>query len=269
MTTYLITCETLPPPPLLLFSQYRQKYQLVPSILTLYFLSVCDSTLDDKLIQYNLFFKNKQNPLYYLYSPLIQNSEYIIKKIHQISRQLSSAIIWLYSSYFPVVSPAIEQNLAFSLWITLFIKKLSLLHLHMYRYRIVGYLADAGRITGLKNSKMMTFVTYFMVNSIPGIIADVTLSLAPVTYFMVNSIPGIIAGVTLPLSYDICLPPFYLYLYCGEFNTWYYCQRDSVAYRVVPVTNFMVSIPGIIAGVTLPLSYDIYLPLLFLLLMLR
>ncbi len=43
-----------------------------------------------------------------------------------------------------------------------------------------------------------------MVNSIPGIIADVTLSLAPVTYFIVNSIPGIIAGVTLPLSYDIC-----------------------------------------------------------------
>jgi hypothetical protein len=79
----------------------------------------------------------------------------------------------------------------------------------------------------------------------------------PVTYFMV-SIPGIIAGVTLPLSYDICLPLLFLllmlnstlelllarlclllvtfayrrcscYLFYGEFNTWYYCWRDSVS----------------------------------------
>jgi hypothetical protein len=73
---------------------------------------------------------------------------------------------------------------------------------------------------------------------------DVTLSLAPVTYFMVKSIPGIIAGVTLPLSYDICLPPFYLYLFCGD------------------------SIPGIIASVTLSLADYICLPSLHLLLIL-
>jgi hypothetical protein len=47
---------------------------------------------------------------------------------------------------------------------------------------------------------VVALVTYFMVNSIPGIIADVTLSLAPVIYFMVNSIPGVIAGVTLSLA---------------------------------------------------------------------
>ncbi len=192
---------------------------------------------------------------------------------------------------------------------------------------------------------VVALVTYFMVNSIPGIIAEVTLSLAPVTYlwwiqylvlllvwlclflmtfayrhftftyFVVNSIPGIIASVTLSLVDDIAYRRCTCYLFYGEFNTWYYCWRDSTscwwhllialylllilwcqylvlllawlclflmtfAYRccscylcygefnwqdsvfcwwhlltaVVPVTNFMVSIPGIIAGVTLSLA---------------
>ncbi len=96
----------------------------------------------------------------------------------------------------------------------------------------------------------------------------------PVTNFMV-SIPGIITGVTLSLAdFTFAYRRCTCYLFYGEFNTWYYCWRDSVSCRwhlltaVEPVTYFMVSIPGIIAGVTLSLADGICLPPLNLLLIL-
>ncbi len=72
---------------------------------------------------------------------------------------------------------------------------------------------DTGFENGKKSKQIIKFLIY-----------------AVVPYFMVNTIPGIITGVTLPLSYDICLPLLLLLLFYGEFNTWYYCWRDSASF---------------------------------------